>query len=111
MAALDFLNSICEKRSYKSFTNLPHGEYIIRRFSIVESRLGNRVKIDFDDGYAYLPERFNKLLAEHIEELNMTPKIMVYSGLDSSTRRLVDIFFILNIFSSILFFFSFLTQF
>lgn len=85
--ALDVLNSICEKRSYKSFKTLTHGEYIIRRFSSIESNFGNRIRIDFDDGFSYLPERFNTLSSEHITELNLTPKIMVYAGKDSVNSR------------------------
>lgn len=87
MSALDALNVISEKRSFKSFKTLPIGEYIIRKFFEVDSSYGKRIRIEFDDGYSYLPERYNKLSQDQIDELNLTPKIMIYSGKDRDSRE------------------------
>lgn len=82
MSALDFLNDIGGNGTYKSFKSLSHGEYIIRKFSEVESPWGIRIRIDFDNGYSYLPERYNQLSEEQIKELNSTSKMLIYSGKD-----------------------------
>lgn len=87
MSALEVLNSISEKRSFKSFKTLAQGEYIIRRFTSVETSYGKRTRIDFDDGYSYLPERYNSLRQDQLDELNTTPKIMVYAGKDRENKE------------------------
>lgn len=87
IAALAALNSACVKKTYQSFKNLERGEYIVDRFSIVDTVHGQRVRIDMVDTYMLLPERFIKQLGEEtIAALNQTPKIMVYGGKDTTNR-------------------------
>lgn len=45
----------CEKRPYKSFSNLSNGEYIVKRFSVVETKFGTRVRVDCEGFYVFLP--------------------------------------------------------
>lgn len=86
-AAMDALNMACSKMIYKSFKNLAPGEYIVNHFRIVDTIHGKRVRIDLDDNYMLLPERFtNMLTAEKIDVLNKAPKVMIYSGKDSTDR-------------------------
>lgn len=84
--ALNALKSACSKKKYQSFKDLEHGEYIVNHFSIIETSHGPRVRIDLDDKYMYLPERFVKTIGSHIDVLNKSSKVMVYSGKDSSDR-------------------------
>lgn len=87
MSALTSLKSMCLKKSFKSFKNLEIGEYIVDKFSKVETDLGSRIRIDIGDIYMFLPERFASLDEEALAELNLKPKIMVYSGKDPETQN------------------------
>lgn len=87
MSALQHLKSIGEQREFKSFKSLPHGEYIIRKFSSIETIYGKRVRIDFDEGYLLLPDRYNNLTQEEINELNVRPKLMTYNGKDLARKE------------------------
>lgn len=88
MDALSLLKEACLKKSFKSFKNVQPGEYIVSLFEKCETDHGERVRISIDDFYMYLPERFNKPLShEKINELNKTPKIMVYGGKDGDAQN------------------------
>lgn len=83
--ALAALQSACEKKNFQSFKNLKFGDYIVRKFSIVDTLHGKRIQVDVNDGYMYLPERFVGVLSQNIiDELNKSPKIMVYKGKDAN---------------------------
>lgn len=84
--ALCALQAACSKKKYQSFKDLEEGEYIVSHFTIIETSHGRRVRIDLDDKYMYLPERFVKSIQQYIDVLNKSPKVMVYSGKDSSHR-------------------------
>lgn len=86
MSALAQLKSVCSKKTFKSFKELSPGEYIVNEFSLVETQHGKRVCISLDNGttFMYLPPRFNFNEAV-IEELNSSPKIMIYGGKEGSS--------------------------
>lgn len=89
MDSLTALKNACvQKITYKSFKDIQHGEYVIRRFSLAKTIHGKKVRIELDnDTYMYLPERFADALTESvIQELNSKPKIMVYKGKDAAQK-------------------------
>lgn len=93
MDALSLLKEACLKKSFKSFNHLQPGEYIVSLFEKYETDHGERVRITIDDFYMYLPERFNKSLSQEvIDDLNKSPKIMVYGGKDvgAQNRLILD---------------------
>lgn len=87
-SALSALKMACLKRNFKSFKDLMPGEYIVKNFSIVNSTHGPRIRIDLADyTYMYLPERFiNVLTQDKIDTLNLTPKVMIFSGKETTNR-------------------------
>lgn len=86
-AALGALKSACVKKKYMSFKELLLGEHVVKKFSIVETTHGKRVRVETAHYYLYLPERFATVLTDPvIEELNKSPKIMVYGGKDETDR-------------------------
>lgn len=88
MSALSSLKLACEKHHFKSFNVLEPGEYIVQSFTKVKTNYGDRIRIDLDDCYMYLPERFTKILFDDkLAELNRGPKIMNYSGKDSECKN------------------------
>ena len=87
ISAMQALKTACQPKTFQSFKTLQTGEHIIRRFSIVTTTHGPRIRLDFDETYMYLPERFIQMLSpEAIEKLNESPKIMIYSGKDHENR-------------------------
>lgn len=92
MDAMDKLKSACKKTSikktYKSFKDINIGEYNINRFAVVDCQFGKRIRIDLDEFFMYLPERFVKFLTDaDIDQLNeAVPKVMVYSGKDAENK-------------------------
>lgn len=88
MDALTILKDTCVKRLFKSFKNLAPGEYIVNSFEKCKTTHGDRIKINMDDSYMLLPERFNKSLSQKdINELNKAPKIMIFGGKDPETQN------------------------
>lgn len=86
-SAMSALKMACTKKSYQSFKDIVPGEYIVEKFSFVESSHGKRIRIDIEEKYMFLPERFAKMLTvDDINELNGSPKIMVYGGKESGNR-------------------------
>lgn len=83
-SALLALNLAGAKKSFQSFKNLPQIEYIIEKFTTVQTSHGIRVRIEIGDTYMFLPERYSSLTEEEIGTLNKSQKIMVYSGKDST---------------------------
>lgn len=87
------LQTACEKKGFISFKNLSQGEYIIKNFCIVDTQHGKRIQIDVNNGYMLLPERFLTVLPQHIiDDLNKSPKIMIYKGKDvnDGNRLILD---------------------
>lgn len=85
--AMNVLRDACVQRKYQSFKDLPPGEYVIIKFSIVNSTYGDRVRIDLHDTYMFLPARFViSMTAEVINELNKAPQLMIFSGKDTNNR-------------------------
>lgn len=96
MNAMEKLKAACLKKkttSYKSFKDLEAGEYIVYHFSCIQTSHGRRVRINLDDYFMYLPERFSTGLDDaSIVELNSSPKVMVYGGKNPSegNRLILD---------------------
>lgn len=91
MNAVKALNSACINREYKSFKDLAHGNYFVKRFQMLRTQHGDRIRIDLDGCYMYLPERFAGYLSEEaINELNSVQVVMRYSGKDpNNCNRLI----------------------
>lgn len=88
-SALNKLKTACIKKPFKSFKDLTPGEYIVNSFVVVETKnYGQRIRINLDEFYMYLPERFQEVLDQAaIAELNLGPKIMIYSGKDVTDQN------------------------
>jgi hypothetical protein len=95
-AALSALKAACSRKkfgalknflnfkNFMSFKDLLPGEYIVDKFSIVNTKYGERVRIDLHDSYMFLPKSFLKTVTpEVIDDLNSAPKMMIYQGKDA----------------------------
>lgn len=102
MDALTILKLACVQKperaqfamTYKNFDQIHPGEYIVTKFEKRASeKYGEQVRITVGDWYMNLPPRFNGPLTDVvIDELNKTPKIMVYGGKNQSeyNRLILD---------------------
>lgn len=88
MDALSKLREACVKKTFKSFKDAQPGEYIVTQFSKADTGHGERVKIQIENYFMYLPKRFNETLTQGVmDELNKSPKIMVYGGKDPNIQN------------------------
>lgn len=88
MEALKKLKSVCQKVNFQSFDKLEPGEYIVHSFTLVDTKLGQRIKVDLDNMFVLLPERFALGLSQDtILTLNETPKIMIFKGKDATKQN------------------------
>lgn len=88
MEALHALKSAGVAVFYKSFSEIEVGEYVARRFVLITSKYGKRVKLYIDDFYCYLPERYAEILNETlIEVLNNNLVMFKYLGKDIKNRN------------------------
>lgn len=79
MSALSALKS--NSREYTNFTQLPAGEYQIQKFAKVETPKGERLRVDLNEYYVFLPERYlNGINEEKLAELNNGKYVMVFKG-------------------------------
>lgn len=93
MEAIKALKAASAPVNYKSFEELEIGDYIARRFTIVNSQFGPRVRVSIKDFYIFLPERFAEELNEkRIEILNNNLVMLKYMGkdIDNHNRLLID---------------------
>lgn len=90
MDAIKSLKTACQAKNFHSFRNLAPGDYVVHRFTLVQTTHGQRIRVDFEETYMYLPERFAQILTpEKIETLNssLTPKLMmIFGGKDRDNR-------------------------
>lgn len=87
MSALEALKLKCEYQPYKNFGDLEEGRYTIYHFAISKTKRGKCVRIDLGKFYMFLPERFAEVLDEDkIDELNKSPKVMIYKGKDPANQ-------------------------
>lgn len=85
--------SIYTSMPYKSFMNLNIGSYHVVKFERETSILGERIRMDFNDYFMFLPQRFSKRLDDELlTELNAhgTTVMMTYSGKGSNSWPLLD---------------------
>lgn len=102
--ALGVLRLACTKKKFVSFKDFSTGQYVVNKFTIVETTYGKRVQIDLNDSYMYLPERFvNMLTQKDIDELNKSSKIMIYKGKDTTDKDRLILDFAENSYYSDLF--------
>ena len=88
IAALNTLKAACSHKKFASFKDFSPGEYIVTKFSIVNTVYGERIRIDLHDSYMYLPQCFLKTLKpEVLEDLNKSPKVMTYEGKDGNNHN------------------------
>lgn len=96
-SALQVLKKACGKQDYRSFRDLPIGQYLVEKFSRVETTHGERIRVDIEGLYLLLPERFAHSLTENIiEELNKSSYLMIYSGKDVSHNNRLILDFVEN---------------
>lgn len=79
---------LCTHKKYVSFKDLSPGEYIVNKFTIVNTVYGERIRIDLQNTYMYLPQSFLKTLTpEVLDDVNRSPKLMIYEGKDASNNN------------------------
>lgn len=90
MSAINILKSACANKPIVSFKNLAIGNYVVMNFRRVNTKFGERIRIETIDSTIFLPDRFSSLLnAEHIAQLNTSLVIMSYKGVDSENNNRV----------------------
>lgn len=96
---MDVLLSSCETPPYKSFGVLERGDYPIRKFSVVETKYGNRVRLDLTEFHVYLPARFQAadFPKERIDELNRKDVILEFKGKEPGVNGRYVCFVVKNI--------------
>lgn len=84
---MELLKAACIPQQFVSFKVLPIGVYKVTKFSMVDTQqYGTKVRVDFGNQYVYLPQRLN-VICDSLDELNKSPKIMVYTGRVASQKN------------------------
>lgn len=84
MSAFQLLQNACGIRSFKSFSDLTVGKYIVTSFKIFKTQYGQRVAVLIGQTYYSLPNRFNEEITsqDQVNELNSRRYEMIYLGKD-----------------------------
>lgn len=89
-AALNALKVACSRKNFVSFKDLSPGEYIVNNFSIVDTTYGERLRVEMSNAFMFLPQCVLKQLnRELIDDLNKSPKVMVYKGKDVDNHNAI----------------------
>lgn len=92
LEALNVLNS-CGKK-YTNFGKLPIGEYPVEKFSFVSTQQGERIRVDLEDYFVFLPQRyFDNVCAERCAVLNKHNYIMVFGGKENTKAERIILSF------------------
>lgn len=93
------LKAACQQKKFTSFSDLKPGEYIVKSFSVCNTKYGSRIRIDLSHTYLLLPERFTQLMSPDVmNDVNANPKMMIYKGRDPTKQnRLVTNHFFFQI--------------
>lgn len=95
MAAANFLNNISKAKSgYKNFDSLEQGiAYKIHSFSTLESTAYDKqrtcVRVNIEDGYLILPERFDACYNK-LKTMDVTNLYIIYNGRNQNNRLEID---------------------
>lgn len=85
LQALNDLNS-CSQR-YSNFSDLKIGDYAVRKFSIEATKQGDRILVDLDEYFVFLPKRYlDKIGEEKCVELNKFNFIMTFGGKEYTNK-------------------------
>lgn len=88
MEAIKALKSAFAPMNFRSFKHLSLGEYVVKNFKFVKTSYGQRVRIEIDNFFMYLPERVvDKLDNKLIDVLNSNPVMMTYLGKDPEVQN------------------------
>lgn len=95
-SAFETLVSACTPLNYTNFNDLERGQYLIKKFSFVKTKYGDRIRCDLEDRYVYLPQRFAaNIFEEDIAELNKGEKYLLHNGKEGKNNR-VNLTFIIK---------------
>lgn len=85
MEAYAILKKACTPKGLTRLADLPAGEYLVREFSLVETRYGSKLKLDLGDQFVILPSSRSKGLDEtSVASLNTIRQLFVWVGYGSS---------------------------
>lgn len=73
-------------KEHKNFSDLQFGDYVIQKFSLINTIHGTRIRIEIDDWFMILPGSYPGLMEEDLTELNKFSIVMTYSGKDVNNR-------------------------
>lgn len=93
MNAIEALKTACQVKPVVSFDTLLIGDYQITSFKRVQTKFGDRIRLELQEYIVYLPPRFSHNLTDEIvNELNTSIVIMTFRGKDpvSKNRLLLD---------------------
>lgn len=88
MNAFDKLKQSCRGKQLVRLDDLPIGEYVVQKFSIIQTRYGEKIRVDLDDKWIILPSRFESFTAEDIENLNKIAQLLIYKGRDPLKKNM-----------------------
>lgn len=80
------LEALRVEKEVKNFSDLQFGDYVIQKFSLINTIHGTRIRIEIDDWYMILPGSYMGLMEEDLTELNKFSIVMTYSGKDDNSR-------------------------
>lgn len=85
LEALDDLNN-CSQR-YANFNDLKLGDYAVRKFSVAPTKQGDRIRVDLDEYFVFLPKRYlDKIGEKKCAELNKFNFIMTFGGKEYTNK-------------------------
>lgn len=88
MNSIKALKVECIGKSFQSFKSLPIGDYIVENFEKISTAHGDRIRVELQNEFVFLPERFLKVLTpEAIAELNASAVIMSFRGKDQNNQN------------------------
>lgn len=81
MEAFNLLKKACVHKMNIKLKDLPEGEYLIKKFYLLQTRYGPKLKLELEDNFVFLPSSTAVGMTDDtIDELNTIPQIFVWGG-------------------------------
>lgn len=85
MEAFNLLKTACTHKKTIKLKDLPLGEYLVKKFYLVQTRFGPKLKLELEGTIVFLPSSIAVgITDEAIVGLNSIPQIFIWGGYGES---------------------------
>lgn len=87
---VDIVNNALRSKKYITWSECAEGQYQTTKFTLVKTKYGVRVRVEFGDFASFLPMK-QEFTEEDVTALNEALPLLSYNGKDDNGKHLVQL--------------------